>query len=537
MRWSSPFTFIKNLASVRNLGLVCVLAWMAFSFHTHSTTLFHRKLPAGDELQAFPPVRDTNQELGLRSLKDAERHSSVAKRPNSVAERPSSVAEKRNSGAKRPNSGAASKRHNDESPRISEVSPNRPNVVVARQADGQTRQVKPDKPQTMQKPGHRNHSSRNKLAAAVVAGDTAQAIGQIDVATNNKSKESSDHNREVLRWKQRKEKRVTKAKPSKSFTRPPQPPATKVSAEGMIEIDQTMQKRVQALKQACRESGLDRKLQDALHTPNPWEYIVNKEAGLVWCNIFKSASSSWMYVFNVLAGYEKKFLDKTKKVPLQLARDKYGRPSLADILTTMNQTNSVAFLVGRNPFERLVSAYRDKIQNAFPRSEHDKIRRKIIERYRNVTIPKTSLRLSQSFIPTFSEFVRFIVEEHESGSVLDMHWSPVHSFCTPCQFNLTDIVLFETQDQDMEYILRKTGVHDRVGVVQKNRSKGPGKTHDMTQRLISELSRSLYNGVVRLYSVDFKLFGYPIPTYAQLHPDTNIKNPSVKNVINNSTET
>ena len=59
----------------------------------------------------------------------------------------------------------------------------------------------------------------------------------------------------------------------------------------------------------------------------------------------------------------------------------------------------------------------------------------------------------------------------------------------------------------------------------------------MTQRLISELSRSLYNGVVRLYSVDFKLFGYPIPTYAQLHPDTNIKNPSVKNVIYNSTET
>ena len=47
------------------------------------------------------------------------------------------------------------------------------------------------------------------------------------------------------------------------------------------------------------------------------------------------------------------------------------------------------------------------------------------------------------------------VQEHESGSVLDMHWSPVHSFCTPCQFNLTDIVLFETQDQDMEYILRK----------------------------------------------------------------------------------
>jgi len=32
---------------------------------------------------------------------------------------------------------------------------------------------------------------------------------------------------------------------------------------------------------------------------------------------------------------------------------------------------SIAFIVGRNPFERLVSAYRDKILNAFQGSEHD----------------------------------------------------------------------------------------------------------------------------------------------------------------------
>ena len=99
-----------------------------------------RKLPAGDELQAFPPVPDTNQELRLRSLKDAERSGLVTERGN-----------------------IASKTYNGESSHKSEVSSKRPNAVVTRQTDGQTKQVKPGKPQTMQKPGHRNHNRQGSV--------------------------------------------------------------------------------------------------------------------------------------------------------------------------------------------------------------------------------------------------------------------------------------------------------------------------------------------------------------------------------------
>ncbi len=50
---------------------------------------------------------------------------------------------------------------------------------------------------------------------------------------------------------------------------------------------------------------------------------------------------------------------------------------------------SIAFIVGRNPFERLVSAYRDKILNAFQGSEHDilgrvKQRKKDMSVYLNI---------------------------------------------------------------------------------------------------------------------------------------------------------
>ena len=44
---------------------------------------------------------------------------------------------------------------------------------------------------------------------------------------------------------------------------------------------------------ACRENGLDKEGKDELHQPKGWEYFIAdyKNTKLVWCNIFKSAST------------------------------------------------------------------------------------------------------------------------------------------------------------------------------------------------------------------------------------------------------
>lgn len=33
---------------------------------------------------------------------------------------------------------------------------------------------------------------------------------------------------------------------------------------------------------------------------NSWEFFISPGHGLAWCNIFKAASSAWMYYFNIL---------------------------------------------------------------------------------------------------------------------------------------------------------------------------------------------------------------------------------------------
>ena len=193
-----------------------------------------------------------------------------------------------------------------------------------------------------------------------------------------------------------------------------------------------MLNRKKLKEEVCEKFGLDTAGNDTVHQVNPWEYLINDKYNLVWCNIFKSASTSWMYIFNVLAGYDPKFLQKTKAVPLQLARDKYSRPTKEQLQSILEDENVTSFIVGRNPLERLVSAYREKIYGALPKTLHDKLRRRITQDFRGVSVPKTR-QLPEVFIPTFYEFVQFIVRESKKGKEPEMHWAPAYSFCNPCQ--------------------------------------------------------------------------------------------------------
>lgn len=54
-----------------------------------------------------------------------------------------------------------------------------------------------------------------------------------------------------------------------------------------------MKIRKYLMNKECRKHGLDERKNDSLHQPYAWEYLIAKhgEVNLVWCNIFKSASS------------------------------------------------------------------------------------------------------------------------------------------------------------------------------------------------------------------------------------------------------
>ena len=113
------------------------------------------------------------------------------------------------------------------------------------------------------------------------------------------------------------------------------------------DISEKMEERTRIMQKACQKYRLDNSGPDSLHEVNPWEYFINVEHKLVWCNIFKAASTSWMYIFNVLAGYSPKYLKKTRKVPLTLARAKYPRPSSKQLKEVLSSPNVTSIIIGR----------------------------------------------------------------------------------------------------------------------------------------------------------------------------------------------
>lgn len=54
-------------------------------------------------------------------------------------------------------------------------------------------------------------------------------------------------------------------------------------------------KRRQTLQETCAKWKLVDK-----YPVNSWEFFISPGHSLAWCNIFKAASSAWMYYFNIL---------------------------------------------------------------------------------------------------------------------------------------------------------------------------------------------------------------------------------------------
>ncbi|XP_053662061.1 carbohydrate sulfotransferase 11 [Anopheles marshallii] len=282
-----------------------------------------------------------------------------------------------------------------------------------------------------------------------------------------------------------------------------------INSQYRLDMDymkQRMEHRVERMQKKCTEYRLNESKHN--YKPKAWEYLIQHEYHLVWCNVFKAASTSWMYNFNLMAGYSPQFLRKTKDVPLQLARQKYPRPSVEKLQEAINE--SISFIIVRHPFERLVSAYKDKIQYALPNSHHHKLGNRIIQKYRKTVNGKPSSLLKY---PTFSEFVNYLLDEIKHPHFeIDMHWVPVTHFCTPCFFHYDVIAKFETLEEDQNYLISIGHLDSVIKPQWKNAGKG-AHTNDMLMKFFSELDAAQIRGLYDYYRFDFELFGYSAKGY------------------------
>ena len=156
-------------------------------------------------------------------------------------------------------------------------------------------------------------------------------------------------------------------------------------------------------------------------------------------------------------------------------------------------------IVVRHPFERLLSAYKDKFIKtpyAYRRLIHGNA-----SRYRDSTghINVTGfLNMLSRSIETDSNYIF----DHTNK-----HWNLQHEACHMCFVEYDYIAKVETFSSDQEYILDLFGAAE---IPHRNKASGTGYAIPTVSELLDILSNDVIKILTDYYRLDFDLFGYSV---------------------------
>ncbi|KAL4103651.1 hypothetical protein QTP88_019003 [Uroleucon formosanum] len=233
--------------------------------------------------------------------------------------------------------------------------------------------------------------------------------------------------------------------------------------------------------------------------------LVDNRHKLLYCYVPKVACTNWKRVFMVLSGNAQPGAPDLSQIPADVVHkpstldrlSDYPAAQAADMLATYTK-----FLFVRHPFERLLSAYRNKLEQRHQESSRyfqSRFGRRIIRRYRaNAT--EQSLRDGDDV--TFAEFATFVADTRDT--VFNEHWAPIDRLCRPCAVNYDFIGKHESLFEDSDYLLRHV-----VGATDVRFPKGPDS--NTSTQLVKYFTPLHHDTVLKLYStfeLDFKLFNY-----------------------------
>jgi len=232
-------------------------------------------------------------------------------------------------------------------------------------------------------------------------------------------------------------------------------------------------------------------------------WIYSDEVGVVYCSVPKVACTTWKKIFQVFYGYYKHPLDiKVSKDKVHDLRYRtFTSISAKDAgLKTQMYYN---FVIARHPLERVVSAFRNKLEKPFGSYFQVAYGSKILRMFRkNLTPAEYKAGKGVSFI----EFVNYILIT--SMGNLDEHWRGMYSLCGLCGVKYDFIADMNTLYEDSDVVLKQLGWYDRVVFPRGSKDSYKKAAVDLTPEYLNRLTDEQLNGLYKKYIQDFMAFGY-----------------------------